>query len=103
MFKKFLAGLVAASLLIANPGMAAEVSAEEIAIEQSIADLSAGQQGESDQISMGGKHGAAITKDESLYTWGSNMYGQLGNGTTTLSSTPVKVMDNVVAVSLGNE
>ncbi|MBQ9492746.1 MAG: hypothetical protein IJR54_03320 [Oscillibacter sp.] len=39
--------------------------------------------------------------DGSLYTWGGNAYGQLGNGTKENSSVPVKVMDNVTSVSAG--
>ncbi len=37
----------------------------------------------------------AITKDGCMYTWGSNEYGQLGNGTTEDSEEPIKIMDNV--------
>lgn len=46
-------------------------------------------------------HTAVIKTDGSLWTWGRNNYGQLGNGTTTDSSVPVKVMDDVVAVTCG--
>ena len=53
------------------------------------------------QVSLGEYHSAAITADGSLWTWGYNTYGQLGDSTTTNRSTPVKVLDNVVAVSLG--
>ena len=52
-------------------------------------------------VSLGGWHSAAITKDGSLYMWGENYDGQLGNGSTTNRSTPVKMMENVAAVSLG--
>lgn len=40
-----------------------------------------------------------ITKDRSLYMWGYNYEGQLGNGTTEDSFIPVKVLDNVVDAS----
>ena len=51
-------------------------------------------------VSLGGSHSAAIKSDGSLWLWGENNVGQLGNGTTTNSNIPVKVMDDVVAVSL---
>ncbi|MBI5526454.1 MAG: hypothetical protein HY897_08970 [Deltaproteobacteria bacterium] len=35
----------------------------------------------------------AVTKDERLYCWGDNEFGQLGNGTTTSSAVPVEVKD----------
>ena len=38
-------------------------------------------------------HTAAITEDGSLYMWGSNSSGQLGDGTTTDRLTPVKIND----------
>ena len=53
-------------------------------------------------VALGINHSAAITKDGSLYMWGYNYYGELGNGTTTDRYTPVKIMDNVASVSLGN-
>ena len=48
-------------------------------------------------------HSGAITKDGSLYMWGDNYWGELGDGTTEDRHTPVKVMDNVVSVSLGGD
>ena len=54
------------------------------------------------QVSLGGWHSAAITEDGTLYKWGYNNYGQLGNGTIKDSYTPIKIMDNVTYVSLGN-
>lgn len=44
---------------------------------------------------------AAIKTDGSLWMWGDNRLGQLGNGTLTDSAAPVKVMDGVVSVSVG--
>jgi alpha-tubulin suppressor-like RCC1 family protein len=52
-------------------------------------------------ISSGGTNSAAIKADGSLWMWGDNEYGQLGNGTTKAFLAPVKVMSNVAAVSLG--
>ena len=42
-----------------------------------------------------------MKKDGTLWTWGRNEYGQLGDGTNTSRSTPVQVLDQVIAVSLG--
>lgn len=42
---------------------------------------------------------AAIRSDGTLWTWGNNASGALGNGTQESSLIPVKVMDDVVAVS----
>ncbi len=52
-------------------------------------------------VSLGDWHSAAITEGGSLYMWGNNEYGRLGNGTTEDSSIPIKIMDNVKSVSLG--
>ena len=63
-------------------------------------------------ISAGGGHAAAIKTDGSLWTWGSNSYGEIGDGTVSLfahldpeyhkkneHSSPAKIMDNVAMVS----
>lgn len=49
---------------------------------------------------------AAVTRDGSLYAWGSNMLGAIGNGVNegalaggTSQCTPYKVMDNVLLVA----
>lgn len=42
-------------------------------------------------VSLGSWHSGAITEDGSLYTWGDNDVGQLGNRTTEESSTPIKI------------
>ena len=44
------------------------------------------------QVSSGGSHTAAIkVADNSLWTWGGNSFGQLGDGTTIDKSSPVQV------------
>ena len=54
-----------------------------------------------EQVSLGKSHSGAITEDGSIWMWGWNYFGQLGNGTNQNSNTPIKIMDNVKAVSLG--
>lgn len=39
-------------------------------------------------ISAGGTHSAVLKSDGTVWAWGSNMFGQLGNGTSTDWSTP---------------
>ena len=43
------------------------------------------------QISAGSDHSLALDSEGQIYAWGYNYYGQLGNGDTTDSNTPVKV------------
>ncbi|MFI8631293.1 RCC1 domain-containing protein [Microbacterium sp. NPDC077663] len=58
-------------------------------------------------ISAGGNHTAALAADGSAYMWGYNMYGQLGNNSTTNSGTPVRVErelfggQNITSISAG--
>jgi hypothetical protein len=42
-------------------------------------------------VSAGEDHSLAIATDGSLYAWGWNYYGQLGDGTTTDRSAPVEI------------
>lgn len=50
-------------------------------------------------VSAGRTHTMAIKSDATLWAWGNNSQGQLGDGTTTSKSAPVKIMDDVAAVS----
>ncbi len=43
---------------------------------------------------MGNNHVAALKSDRTVWTWGLNSSGQLGNGTTTNQLTPVQVKTN---------
>jgi len=52
-------------------------------------------------VSVGAGHSAAIKTDGSLWIWGCNVHGELGDGTKDNKSEPIKIMDNVVQVSLG--
>jgi alpha-tubulin suppressor-like RCC1 family protein len=51
--------------------------------------------------SAGGNHTLALKTDGSLWAWGNNDSGQLGDGTITARSTPVRVLDDVRAVAAG--
>ena len=57
-------------------------------------------------VSAGADYTMAIKADGSLWAWGANDYGQLGNGTddqrqSYANPDPVKIMDDVAAVSAG--
>jgi len=55
-------------------------------------------------LSGGGKHFAALKRDGTVWTWGGNDSGQLGNGTNTPNDTPrrVKGIADVVSLAAGN-
>ncbi len=54
-------------------------------------------------LSLGGFHSAVVKGDGSLWMWGSNSCGQLGDGSYESCEYPIKIMENVAAVSLGEE
>ena len=43
---------------------------------------------------------AVIAEDGSLYMWGNNNYGQVGDGTLENRTTPVKILENVASISM---
>jgi len=61
-------------------------------------------------VSAGENHSVAVKADGTVWTWGSNYYGQLGDGTENGRDTPVQVKDEegtgtlqgVAAVAAGN-
>ena len=61
------------------------------------------QRGSYAHVAAGYDHGMVIKKDGTLWTFGNNYYGELGDGTTVNRSTPVKVLSNVKAVAGGSQ
>jgi len=55
------------------------------------------------KIACGNAHSLVVCKDSTVWAWGSNEYGQLGNGTLDSSAVPVQVqsLKGVVAVFAG--
>ena len=55
-------------------------------------------------IAKGENHSLALKSDGTVWAWGHNIYGQLGDGTTTTRTTPVPVagLSNVVAIASGD-
>lgn len=53
------------------------------------------------EISSGLDHSCARRHDGSVWCWGKNDHGQLGNGTLVSASTPVYATDSAVQVALG--
>ena len=67
--------------------------------------LVSGIPGRVTQVSVGAKFTCAVNSLSNLYCWGNNASGQLGNNTTTSSTTPESVTtlsQNVKSVSAGN-
>lgn len=54
-------------------------------------------------VAAGTEHALALKEDGSVWSWGKNQYGQLGDGTTTTRLSPVAVsgLTDVVAVAAG--
>ena len=44
-------------------------------------------------VAAGNRHSLALRSDGTVWAWGDNSYGQLGNGSTASSSVPVQVRD----------
>ena len=61
--------------------------------------------GEMTEISQSEGHTCALLADRSVQCWGSNAVGQLGNGSTTSSPTPVNVVgiSTAVAIAAGGD
>ena len=52
-------------------------------------------------VVAGSSYNLAIKTDGSLWGWGANYYGQLGDNTTETRGVPQKIMDDVVSIAAG--
>ena len=52
-------------------------------------------------VAAGFYHSLALRPDGTLWAWGRNNHGQLGDGTTHNQHGPVRIMDNVVYIAAG--
>jgi len=49
-------------------------------------------------------HTLALASDGTVWAWGANWYGQVGNGSTATQYAPVQLsLTNIIAISVGNE
>ena len=54
------------------------------------------------QIGAGSTHSIAMKTNNTIYSWGENQYGQLGNGTTTNTNTPNIIIGTWTKFSAGS-
>jgi alpha-tubulin suppressor-like RCC1 family protein len=56
-------------------------------------------------VAAGDYHSVALKSDGTVWAWGYNVYGQLGDGTTTQRTTPVQVsgLSGVIAIAGGGQ
>jgi len=75
-------------------------SAQQLPIHNILIDASAQQLPvRNNRLAAGGSHVLFVADDNSLWAWGNNGQGQLGNGTNEDQLHPVKIMDDVVFVN----
>jgi hypothetical protein len=67
------------------------------------ASVAAGDTPEMQRLAGGDLHSLAIKTNGSLYAWGFNNLGQIGDGTRTNRSTPVQVLTGVAAVAASSQ
>lgn len=53
------------------------------------------------QVAAGWDHSLALSSDGTVWAWGNNTAGELGNGTTARSLTPVQGLSRVTSIAAG--
>jgi len=81
---------VLAGLAVAVLGLAAPAAADNAETDTSRRMVAAGY-----------THSLVLKDDGTLWAWGDNYHGQLGDGTRTARKTPVKVMSDVATIAAG--
>lgn len=82
-------------LLLTSEGAVLRPGGEGFALVNGLSSVSA--------VSLGTTHSLALRSDGTVWSWGNNSYGELGNGTTTFSSVPVQAegLSGVVRIDGG--
>ena len=75
----------------AATGYTAQVDAAAAADHATLPLTGTGTAAQAQSILAGGNHNCAVKTDHTLWCWGNNFSGQLGDGTTTNSPVPVQV------------
>ena len=75
----------------AATGYTAQVDAAAAADHATLPLTGAGTAAQAQSVLAGGNHNCAVKTDHTLWCWGNNFSGQLGDGTTTNSPVPVQV------------
>lgn len=91
--------------ILGEGGGEIDLSQEPVILMQNIKGVACDEYGydaESEHWEERGSHFAVIQSDNSLWVWGANGQGQLGTGDTDAREEPIKIMDDVVQVAVGN-
>jgi len=82
--------------------------------QQLLSELSSDSEMIISKVCAGGQHAIALKSDGSVWAWGSNFYGQLGNGEQTKynedyeisinndATVPIKIFDDAIDISAGD-
>lgn len=54
-------------------------------------------------VTLGDQHSCSLLNDSSVYCWGSNVAGSIGNGSMMNASLPVRVLDGVVSLKTSGD